>query len=245
MRTERLAFSDFRLIAPFVDQCGTLVSQLGCGTLTKASAHQGARYPHSQGSTLECLIDKMVNVPKDPAKAELVKGMSKECRQQVMRIAELQSEDFHMDRPLYFACREDRERFCSETPAGEGKVFECLMQHKDDKFMEPSCSKMLSERAGLMGQNYHLAHPLLKTCSKELAFYRCLPQAGFERSLNFHLSWVLLCLESGRHHYDQQQHQKQQEQKDKKPVEQSPELMPFTNECVSSFPQSPGSNFCF
>jgi Golgi apparatus protein 1 len=104
-----LAFSDFRLIAPFVEHCGTIVGQLGCGTLTKASAHQGARYPHSQGSTLECLIDKMVNVPKDAAKAEIVKGMSKECRQQVMRIAELQSEDFHMDRPLYFACREDRE----------------------------------------------------------------------------------------------------------------------------------------
>jgi hypothetical protein len=62
--------------------------------LTKASAHQGARYPHSQGSTLECLIDKMVNVPKDAVKAEIVKGMSKECRQQVMRIAELQSVSF-------------------------------------------------------------------------------------------------------------------------------------------------------
>jgi hypothetical protein len=107
------------------------------------------------------------------------------------------------------------------------------MNHKDDKFMEPTCSKLLSERAGLMGQNYHLAHPLLKTCSKELSFYRCLPQAGFERSLNFHLSWVLLCLESGRHHFDQAQHKKQQEQKDKKPVEQAPELMPFTDECVS------------
>ena len=55
-----------------------------------------------------------------------------------------------MDRPLYFACREDRERFCSETQAGEGKIFQCLTQHKDDKQMEPECSKMLSERAGLM-----------------------------------------------------------------------------------------------
>lgn len=109
VRTERLAFSDFRLIGPFVDKCGSTVQQLECGTLTKTSAHQGARYPHSQGSTLECLIDKMVNVPKDPAKAEVVKNMNKECRQEVMRLAELQAEDFHIDRPLYFACREDRE----------------------------------------------------------------------------------------------------------------------------------------
>lgn len=65
--------------------------------------------PHSQGSVLECLIDKLVNVPKDPQKAAVVQGISKECRHQVMRIAELQSDDFHLDRPLYFACREDRE----------------------------------------------------------------------------------------------------------------------------------------
>lgn len=133
-----MAFSDFRLIAPFVDACGTVVSQLGCGTLTKASAHQGARYPHSQGSTLECLIDKMVNVPKDPAMAAIVKTLPEKCRQQVMRIAELQSEDFHMDRPLYFACREDRERFCMDVQAGEGKIFQCLIQKKDDKLMEPA-----------------------------------------------------------------------------------------------------------
>ena len=96
VRIERLAFSDFRLIGPFVESCGSLVGQLGCGTLTKASAHQGARFPHSQGSTLECLIDKMVNVPKDQAKADLVKNMPEACRKQVMRIAELQSEDFHV-----------------------------------------------------------------------------------------------------------------------------------------------------
>jgi Golgi apparatus protein 1 len=39
-------------------------------------------------------------------------------------------------------------------------------------------------------------------------------------------------LESGRHHFDQQQHQKKQEQKEKKPVEQMPELMPFTDQCT-------------
>ncbi|KAH7696023.1 cysteine rich repeat family protein, partial [Aphelenchoides avenae] len=108
-RTERLAFSDFRLVAPFVEHCGAAVSALECGTLTKPSAHTGARMPHSQGSVLECLIDKLVNVPKDPQKAAVVQGISKECRHQVMRIAELQSDDFHLDRPLYFACREDRE----------------------------------------------------------------------------------------------------------------------------------------
>ncbi|KAI6216457.1 hypothetical protein M3Y99_01820900 [Aphelenchoides fujianensis] len=232
VKAERLAFSDYQLIAPFVEHCGPVVAQLGCGTLTKISAHQGARYPHSQGQTLECLIDKMVNIPKDQNQATIVKNLSKECRQQVMRLAELQSEDFHMDRPLYYACREDRERFCSEIAAGDGKVFECLLAHKDDKFMEPKCSKMLSERAGLMGQNYHLAHPLLKTCANELKAHHCLPQVGFEKSVNFHLSWVLLCLENGRHRFEQQQYEKQQAAKEKKPIDQTAELMPFSAECT-------------
>lgn len=112
VRTERLAFSDFRLIAPFVDQCGDLVQRLGCGTITKLSAHQGARYPHSQGQTLECLIGQMVrsyshlcwfnsssiqvNAPKNETQAQLIKSMTNECRKEVMRLAELQSEDFHV-----------------------------------------------------------------------------------------------------------------------------------------------------
>ncbi|KAI6197524.1 hypothetical protein M3Y94_01234100 [Aphelenchoides besseyi] len=232
VRAERLAFSDFRLVAPFVEHCGETVAQLECGTLTKVSAHQGARYPHSQGQTLECLIDKMVNIPKDQAKANIVKNLSKECRQQVMRLAELQSEDFHMDRPLYFACREDRERFCSEIQAGDGRIFECLMKFKDDKMMEPQCSKMLSERAGLMGQNFHLAQPLLKECSNELKAHHCLPQVGFERSINFHLSWVLLCLENGRHRYEQQQHERQEAAKENRKIEQTAELMPFSPGCT-------------
>lgn len=51
----------------------------------------------------------MVNVPQDPEKKRLVEGITKECRHQVMRIAELQADDFHLDRPLFFACRMDRE----------------------------------------------------------------------------------------------------------------------------------------
>ncbi|CAD5216477.1 unnamed protein product [Bursaphelenchus xylophilus] len=231
LRTERLAFSDFRLVAPFVDKCGKTVADLGCGTLTKPSAHQGARYPHSQGSVLECLIDKMVNIPKDAAKAQIIQNLPTECRKEVMRIAELQSEDWHMDRPLYFACREDRERFCSEVQAGEGRVFQCLMDHKDDKTMEPGCAKIIAERAGLMGQDYRLAHPLLKGCKNEMKAYQCTPQVGFERSQNFHLSWVLLCLENGQHQYNKQQHEKQQAEKENKQPQATPDLMPFTQEC--------------
>ncbi|KAI1702818.1 cysteine rich repeat domain-containing protein [Ditylenchus destructor] len=181
LRTERVAFSDFRLVAPFVEQCSALISGLGCGALTKPTKHQNVRVPHSQGSTLECLIEKL--------------------------------------------------KYCHDLAAGEGKVFQCLMSHKEDTDMEPECGKILSERAGLMGQDYRLAHPLTKGCANEMQAYKCIPQAGFEKSLNFHLSWVILCLENGLHHFKQTQHEKQQAENDKKPIPEQPNLMPYTEEC--------------
>lgn len=53
--------------------------------------------PHSQGKTIECLSEKL-------------QDLSKECALQIMRVAELQTDDFHLDRALYFGCRNDREK---------------------------------------------------------------------------------------------------------------------------------------
>ena len=50
-------------------------------------------------------------------------------------MAELQAEDYHLDRPLYFACREDREQFCASVVSGGGKVYQCLVHHKMEKMM--------------------------------------------------------------------------------------------------------------
>ena len=50
-------------------------------------------------------------------------------------MAELQAEDYHLDRPLYFACREDREQFCAGVVSGGGKVYQCLVHHKMEKMM--------------------------------------------------------------------------------------------------------------
>uniref|UniRef100_A0A7E4VEA0 Golgi apparatus protein 1 n=1 Tax=Panagrellus redivivus TaxID=6233 RepID=A0A7E4VEA0_PANRE len=225
-RVQAIAFTDFRLVGTFIEKCGDYVTKLNCGAVTRDSLHKNARVAHSQGATLECLIDKFVNVPK--GQEELVKSVSNDCRHEVMRIAELQSEDFHLDRPLYFACREDRERFCQEVQAGEGKVFQCLMEHREDKLMNPECGKILSERAGLIGQDAHLAHPLTKACVSEMKYYKCQLQPGFQSSMNFHLSWLLLCLENGLHNFKSQEH----DLAAGKPLPVNTEkFQPFTAEC--------------
>lgn len=56
VRTERLAFSDFRLIGPFVDSCRAYVKQFECGSLNPPDPN--ARTKHSQGNLLN-LVEEM------------------------------------------------------------------------------------------------------------------------------------------------------------------------------------------
>lgn len=72
---------------------------------------------HTQGSTLECLEDNEAN-------------LTAKCRHRVLRVAELQSDDYHMNRAVYYACRDDREHFCSSVESGQGRVYACLMKKK-------------------------------------------------------------------------------------------------------------------
>uniref|UniRef100_A0A914W435 Golgi apparatus protein 1 n=1 Tax=Plectus sambesii TaxID=2011161 RepID=A0A914W435_9BILA len=199
LRTERLAFSDFRLVGPFVRACGNLVQKFECGSLNPPDA--ASKTPHSQGTTLECMIQKIIESSKKAKDA--MQDIDTECRHEIMRIAELQSEDFHLDRPLFFACRSDREAFCKGVQSGEGRIFECLMQHRNEQQMTANCTQILGERAQLMGQNYRLSHPLLDGCKNELKAHGCAPQ-GAEAAEHFHLSWVLLCLENAAHSSSQQ-----------------------------------------
>lgn len=71
---------------------------------------------------LACLSEKLVKV-------------SPECKHQILRVAELQADDYHLDRQLYYACQNDREHFCPYVPAGEGKIYKCLVKHKFDRDM--------------------------------------------------------------------------------------------------------------
>lgn len=92
---------------------------------------------HTQGKTLECLANKI---------GDLHDG----CRKQLLRVAELQADDYHLDRQLYYACREDRERLCADVPAGGGKIYECLFKHKFDKMMSTQVGTDLVDNFSLL-----------------------------------------------------------------------------------------------
>ena len=73
-------------------------------------------WAHSQGQTLECL-------------ARLVDKLTDTCRRQVILVSKLQADDFHLDRPLYYACSDDSENLCGSVNPGKGAIFECLADH--------------------------------------------------------------------------------------------------------------------
>lgn len=66
---------------------------------------------HSQGEVIACLEKGLVSEVEE-ARHYTIK---EDCKKSIMRVAELSSDDFHLDRHLFFACRDDRERFCENV----------------------------------------------------------------------------------------------------------------------------------
>jgi len=58
----------------------------------------------------------------------------------LLDVHSLQADDYHLDRQLFFACRNDREALCSGTQAGEGKVYKCLMENQANPKMSQQVS---------------------------------------------------------------------------------------------------------
>ena len=115
-RVASLVFSDYRLMGNFLSRCQTDIDTTKCGRLSEGKVitvalaffpnisctlldciFSSPQDDHSQGQTVECLESKISDV-------------TDECKTEILRIAELQADDYHLNRPLYFACRDDRER---------------------------------------------------------------------------------------------------------------------------------------
>ncbi|XP_033896802.1 Golgi apparatus protein 1-like [Acipenser ruthenus] len=185
-----IIFSDYRLICGFMGKCREDVNALHCGSIST-----GEKDIHSQGEVISCLERALV---LELEQRENRYEIKEECKKAILRVAELSSDDFHLDRYLYFSCREDRERFCENTQAGEGRVYKCLFNHKFEESMSEKCREALTTRQKLIAQDYKVSYSLAKACKVDLRKYRCnvdnLPRAREAR-----LSYLLLCLESAVH----------------------------------------------
>ncbi|CAH1779434.1 unnamed protein product [Owenia fusiformis] len=179
-----IIFGDYRLICNFMDKCQKDVESNSCGRLAQRDEVEDAL--HSQGETIKCL-------------SEHVGTLQDTCKHEILRIAELQADDFHLDRALYYACRDAREQFCKKTKAGGGKVFKCLFRHKFDKDMNTECRSALVTRQKLVAEDYKVSHGLVAACSRDIRAAKCairLQDQGMPDNKHVRLSHVLLCLEA-------------------------------------------------
>ena len=93
VKMSSIVFGDYRLINKLATACDSDIRQQKCGRLDTDQDSS----PHSQGQTIKCL-------------SERVRDLTEGCKHEILIIAELQADDYHMDRPLFYACRDDRER---------------------------------------------------------------------------------------------------------------------------------------
>lgn len=176
---EWIAFSDFRLISQFTDVCKSFVEKFTCG---RVETDKTTKF--SQGKTLECLQSHIDKLDGD-------------CRHQVLRLSELQSDDIKLDRVLYVACANDRFRLCSEVPQGSGQVYKCLMDHTTDKLMSEKCREQLLRRQMLIATDYQVSKRLARACKEDIRTHKCRRLVSDDREIR--LAQILVCLENAVH----------------------------------------------
>ena len=171
-------FTDYRLISNFQQKCADDISSLQCGRLDTTDTA-----PTDQGKTIACLSKEF-------------KKLKEECRKEIFRIAEFQSEDFHLDRALYFACKDDREKFCEKIVSGKGNVYNCLMKNKFDQEMSKDCQQELTRRQKLIVEDVNVDKGFINACKKDILQYECRGALRTGENGNNKLANVLLCLET-------------------------------------------------
>lgn len=179
-----IIFSDYRLLERFTAACRDDITKFSCGRLDTEEERD-----HKQGSTIECLSDH-------------VRDLTKECHLQTLRIAELQADDYHLDRPLFLACRDDRERFCRNTQAGQGRVYKCLLKNKMQTDMSNRCREQLVRRQKLISEDYKVSKGLVRACKEEIVEHQCFKESVTVKDRKVKLAQVLLCLENALHRGD-------------------------------------------
>lgn len=174
-KLEWVAFSDFRLIGPFVRDCESDIETNGCGRLSTD------RNTLSQGETLACLQSKIDDLTKD-------------CKKGILRLSELQSDNVRLDKKLFLACTEDARRFCPEIRPGTGAVYKCLIRNKNDPTMSSLCQEQLLRRDKLIAHDYKVSKGLARACKEDIKNNKC--RRGVSEDKDVRLAQILLCLEA-------------------------------------------------
>lgn len=171
-RLENIAFYDYKWTGSFLDQCKDHIIKLNCGRLDQNGL--------SQSNTLECLQDHIKEIPDS-------------CRREIFQLVEIQADNIKFDHQLYLACRDDHMRYCRQFAPGSGRIFKCLMQHREDR-LTTRCHNHLLKRQKFIAQDYKISKGLMRACREDISKSHCRKQSSDLRSI--HLAQILLCLEN-------------------------------------------------
>lgn len=172
-RLEMVAFSDFRLVAPFVRDCSTDIESHGCGRFNLD------RNVLSQGESIACLQSH-------------IDTLTQECKKGIIHLSELQADNVKLDRPLFMACVDDITRFCGDTRPDH--IYKCLMHNKHDNQMSTMCREQLTRRYTLIARAYKVSKGLARACKEDIKTNHC--RRGVSEDKDVRLAQILLCLEA-------------------------------------------------
>jgi Golgi apparatus protein 1 len=176
-RLESVAFSDFKLIGFFVQDCNTDIEDTGCGRVQSTRTNNKL----SQGETLACLQSHIDN-------------LSDKCKRSVLHLSELQAENIKFDRQLFLLCTGDASHFCPELHPGGGQIIKCLLRFKSDPKMSKQCQEQLERHDKLISHDYKISRGLARACKEDIKQNRC--RRGVSDDKDVRLAQILLCLEN-------------------------------------------------
>ncbi|KAI3379749.1 hypothetical protein SNEBB_009743 [Seison nebaliae] len=159
-----LFIQDYRYSKHFLQVCATDMNQLNCVS-NRPAADQNAL--HQQMDVLNCLTEKFM---EKNGKYEF----QSKCIDAVRHLRELESQDFHLDKRLYFACQRERDVICGKVKSGDGRVFRCLSERRNDDHMSQECDEAIQF---IQRESYLLPmtrHSLVNNCHVELKESKCM-----------------------------------------------------------------------
>ncbi|CAF1437679.1 unnamed protein product, partial [Adineta steineri] len=174
-----VVFNDWTLSEYMVDACMSDINKLECARLDD----DNKAIPHEQGAVIACLSQKYAQLQES-------------CKKETFRLAEMQSDDYHLDRALFYACRDDRERLCSQVQSGNGRVYRCLYEQKFNTMLSSACRKEVHRRQSLVVANVQVDAPLIRACKSAIIQHQCSVDLN-ENDKRSSLVKLLLCLEDG------------------------------------------------
>ncbi|GAB4823102.1 hypothetical protein N2152v2_010148 [Parachlorella kessleri] len=165
---------DFRVDPALREACGTDAASL-CQDVEP-----------QEGGMINCLLARRGRASSD-------------CQKQLLRAERERSSDFRLNRPTARVCAGEVQRFCEGLEPGEGRVWRCLEDHRQQAGFSAGCRSYLESFMQRQSSDYRLNYGLRASCEDDIARLCAEEKEQIDNSQGAGAdSKVILCLETQR-----------------------------------------------